>query len=100
MKLGNYWFRFNHRETYNDETFSHETVCAIYATKEAYTNSSEKYWLFAMADGVAECRRSDNFNRATGRKLSLEHALKEAGFDRETRKQIWQEYKDSGAKLN
>jgi hypothetical protein len=99
MKLENYWVRFTHRETGNDEFISHETACAIYLNETAYKNSADGYWKFAFADGLADCKRGDNFNKATGRNIALDRALHNAGFDRETRKLIWKAYKKTGAKL-
>lgn len=45
---------------------------------------------------VARCSCADQFNKATGRKISLTRAL--TGFPRKVRKQIWQAYWATGTK--
>lgn len=45
-----------------------------------------------IVEGFALCSSMDNFKRETGRKLSLARAMKNAGFDRETRIMIWDRY--------
>jgi len=55
------------------------TACEIRGNGKAYR-------------GTTFCSAKDMFNRNTGRKIALGRALKEAGFDRETRKQFWSEY--------
>lgn len=51
----------------------------------------------AMGDGkwgigIAFCNLTDNFTKATGRKLALERALRLGGFSKEQRKEIWKAY--------
>jgi hypothetical protein len=42
--------------------------------------------------GFSWCHPNDNYNKETGRKLSLTNALKESGFNRETRTMFWKAY--------
>ena len=45
-----------------------------------------------FGEGLAYCSINDNFERAIGRKIALTRALKDAGFDKDTRTAIWKEY--------
>lgn len=45
-------------------------------------------------DGISVCNSVDNFNKAVGRKLALEDALKKID-SKEDRKEIWEEYRKS-----
>jgi hypothetical protein len=64
--------------------FTHVTYCYIDVLVD------EDYAL--LSTGQALCSASDIFEKAIGRKVSLTRALKNAGFDRETRTAIWKEY--------
>ena len=41
--------------------------------------------------GSANCSASDNFNRTTGREISLLRAMKEAGWQKDYRREVWME---------
>lgn len=45
-----------------------------------------------LATGVARCSKHDNFNKATGRKLSLTRALNGVEFTKSQRTQVWNQY--------
>ena len=45
-----------------------------------------------MKSGWAFCGPSDAFVKETGRKLALQRALKKAGFTRDQRRQVWEQY--------
>lgn len=45
-----------------------------------------------LGEGWARCASTDNFCKATGRKLSLTRALEDTHFDREERKAVWDEF--------
>lgn len=51
-----------------------------------------------IATGFASCSDSDNFERAIGRKVSLSRALRNAGFDKITRRFIWEHYFEKAEK--
>ncbi len=42
--------------------------------------------------GYSYCHASDQFNKETGRKVSLERALDDGRFTREERREVWQNY--------
>lgn len=45
-----------------------------------------------VAAGYASCAPCDNFSRVKGRKISMSRAMLNAGFTKEERSQVWQEY--------
>lgn len=45
-----------------------------------------------LGKGIALCSAKDVFSKEKGRRVSLADALKEAGFDAGTRKQVWDGY--------
>jgi hypothetical protein len=46
---------------------------------------------YVQSCGKAVCSPHDNFNRLTGRKVALAHAL--VVYDKEFRSKVWEEYK-------
>jgi hypothetical protein len=60
-------------------------VCHL---KLSYPDPNKDFVCF----GEANCVPTDNFCRATGRKLALTRALKQADFDYDARKAIWAAY--------
>ena len=57
-----------------------ETTCELFYEGES------------IGKGYAVCAPSDNFNKATGRKLSLARALDDAALLRKHRAQVWDLY--------
>lgn len=47
---------------------------------------------FHVADGIAKCSKSDQFNKNTGRKVALSRTLQQLTTDRALRKRFWDEY--------
>lgn len=47
-----------------------------------------------IGSGVALCHPTDQFNKATGRKLSFTYALEAAGLTRDERGELWAAYLD------
>jgi hypothetical protein len=45
--------------------------------------------------GIAVCSPQDNFCKVLGRKRAFARALAEAGFDRETRSDLWSSFKNT-----
>lgn len=45
--------------------------------------------------GMAWCSQSDQFCRRTGRKVALARAMKEAGWDKATRREVWDKYHET-----
>lgn len=46
--------------------------------------------------GYSRCHPDDNFDKETGRQLSLKKALIDGDFTKETRKQFWDVYRNWG----
>lgn len=49
---------------------------------------------FPLAHGISTCVKGDQFNKETGRKLSLARAMKNANLPKEERKVIWELYRN------
>ena len=64
---------------------SHKTICVL-----TYINSGED--LNTTLTGVTYCSKKDIYTRKDGRKKTMAKALKKSDIDKETRKQIWDEY--------
>ncbi len=60
-----------------------ETRCAIKDSKKGKQ---------IHPSGIAWCSMDDQFNYNEGRKLALERALENAGFDKPTRTLFWEAY--------
>ena len=68
------------------------TVCNI----NQYT--SEKGKMIEVGGGCAQCSRSDQYCKETGRKVSLAKALKAIKFTRGERAEFWKAYFNRDAK--
>jgi len=78
--LDNYKVRFAHSQYPSGTWCKGVTTCEIF---NAFDESGVGY-------GLTYCSRSDQFNKATGRKVALTRALK--AFDKETRTRFWKAY--------
>ena len=45
-----------------------------------------------FAQGESSCHPKDNFNKETGRKVALQKALAKTPFDKNQRRQVWNNY--------
>jgi hypothetical protein len=84
MKAGKYRIKWHH--AFIDESVPNISA-GHYLTSCELEGEQNSDWAYAI------CSKGDNFNKDTGRKLSLARVLKNANIPKEERKSIWEAYR-------
>ncbi len=96
-----YIVKFTHTQTggkrvtklsVHDEPLIRHTECKILTPIEG------KEMPGFVSIGYAKCHPKDNFNKETGRQLSLKKALEDGDFSKEERTEFWNAYRNWGTK--
>lgn len=73
-------------------TFRHDTLSGTTAYAIPYPESKPAKRPDPIAIGRSYLALGDKFSKPVGRKIALARLLTELGLDKETRRQVWQEY--------
>lgn len=69
------------------------TTCLIYNIENDKPGQEE---LFLLASAATELAIGDQYNKETGRRLSLQRALASLGLPKEFRSEVWEKYRTMG----
>ena len=92
FKSNEYYFKFKYNVL---ETGQRITECYLLDDEKRFVKKQvfvENTPINVLQFATAICNKDDNFNKSIGRKLALERLMILQGWDKETRRRIWNDY--------